>query len=175
MSVTQELSLFFRGYTGFADPSLPGGMWASQGSVLGDASGGVRIAQVVFQPSTSLRSSLFFSLERLYVFDIDNNAKVGDVSTNNFALAPNVGGLVALNGNLVAGASGAVLSSEAQEAIDRGHLLGVQNTPNTELALNYFTTNVDGIILAVVFQGYFWTARSILAPGGPSRPPQGLY
>jgi len=179
MSVLLTSPVRYRGFQGYGDPSLPTSHWFIGASLLGDASGGQRSFTFEFASAgLSFRNSQWYSLEEVYVFDTSNTAKAGQLNASNFAMnvSPNViGGGLFISIDLEAGQTRASLTSDAQAMLRGGFFLGRQNGVGTSTAIIIDYPNVNGATLIVTAGGYVWSPRSNLVPGGPSRPPVGLY
>jgi len=177
LSVATVTSVRYRFFPGFPDDSLPIGYWAVSGLTLGDASGGTREVQLEFNPATAPRGAVFFSLEQVTVHDGNNAAKQGEFRTVNMDPIPGLSAVAITNrwaGDLEAGAASAMLNPATQTVL-RGWWLGRQAVAAVATQFRFLTTNSDLNILTVTAQGYLWGPRSQNAPGGPSRPLQGLY
>jgi len=53
--------------------------------------------------------------------------------------------------------------------------LGQQNSPSSTTSISFSRDNDNLDVLDVQIGGYIWSARSTSVPGGPQRPPTGLY
>lgn len=177
MSVSTTAPALYRGFQGYANRALPAGHWFLGTSVLGDASGGARTITVEYQPATGPVNSRWYSLEELYLLDTDNNDKACQAFSSNGTpvMSRTVGGLVSFECEILAGGSTATINPTTLMAVRQGIFIGRQNGSGTAFTFGVSTTNVNGATLAAQFGGYWWDTRSNLAPGGPTRPPQGLW
>ena len=175
MSVITEEFVRFYPFPGFEDPSLPAGSWAGVVAVVGDASGGTRIGDIVFAPAGQAISSRMFSLEQVAISDEDLTTKnptiqsiglgkAGDINFDSLFMS-----LQMIAGDTISGIRGSEL-----EAL-KGYFLGRQNRNTVATSLRITTVNSDGDNLILQAEGYWWDSRSLNVRGGPSRPARGMY
>jgi len=178
MSVNGQFGqVALRPFAGFAEPGLPSGMWNGRDQVTGDASGGNRNVSIKFNLSTNPINSLFYSLEFVSVLDTDNNQKVTFLTANNMDNLS--GGTFAHIMRAVIGASAATPGAAALDGDSQLNLrkifLGAQlnRLATTELLMQL--VNVNGSVLDLSCEGYYWTPLAVNAVGGIRRPLSGLY
>jgi len=177
MSVIIDTNYFRRPFRGFDDPSLPEGYWVASSSVTGDGSGGIREVRVKLQEVDQPLSGNMFSLEQLVLTeDEEDGAGPFIVRTTNMDTMGGLAGQYSSVGALAAGAAAVV-----GRAIVNTSAIGTRATwigaPFAAglATLGFAVDNITGNLYGVFAQGYIWGPRSILAPGGPQRPAQGLY
>lgn len=176
MSIVTQADVHYRRFNGYLDPRYPQGHWFAKLNLTGDASGGVMQAGLVFTRVAQARNSRLYSLEQVSLFSNNNGTpRPGRLFTTNMVGPP----LFSLEHrqiiNTGADAEGASSTVQATDLAFLPLFLGSQNAQGTtsELALTF--ANADGVVHALEAEGYWWGARSVLADGGPQRPPTGLY
>lgn len=176
MTVTGEETVEYRRFNGYRDPRYPEGTWWGVVSVTGDASGGFALLQLIFTLSSQGgRNSRLYSLEQVSIDSSLTTAAVPRLQTTNMSGPRGV--------SLAHRYALPIILTEATNAptIDAQHLsflplfLGEQRSVGVESNVNVTFINVNTIFFAFEAQGYWWGTRSILADGGPQRPPTGLY
>ena len=177
MTVFADFRLDIRPYSGYDNPALPVGAWIAQGSLVGDASGGLAIMNFRIHADGDPQISELFNLEQI-AFDTTGTASqaVILIARNMDSLAPNRPAFDqrwAFNTLPVAGVSFTALR------LDRATILPIWlggTNPNEGSAdIRLEMNNVDGLFYLATLQGYLWGPRSVLAQGGPQRPPNGLF
>lgn len=180
MSVSINFRVDMRPYSGYNDPAFPISGWIAQGGAVGDASGGNLIMDFNFMAGEEIpRISELFNLEQI---SIDTASAVSEVilmeTRNMDVLSP----ARAASPQKWAWITNAVLGNSAirSDFVPKGPLpiwLGVpnQDAPSQEGGIRFTWTNVDLRLYAITLQGYRWGPRSVLAPGGPQRPPFGYF
>lgn len=177
MAVVVIVDVRIREFSGYPDsPALPLGMWTSTGSALGDGTGGAAVIRFDFNQAGAALDSRYFSLEQISGVSTGVAALAATLSTNNLDHVA----LLAMPKNWPAdftAGSGSAVATMAAASVEamRGIQLGRQISIASASGLQFQTSNVDLIVLTVTLGGYFWGVRSLNAPGGPSRPAQGLY
>ncbi len=170
MSVIGETDIEYRKFSGFDEPQWPSGYWVGQGAVTGDATGGDMTMQITFNPVTALFNSQYYSLEQMFVNQVSQNSDIMGMLMANFDRGS------ALYHLSLVGTQSAQGNLELGDALNmRGLFLGQQRSPNSAQSISLTLDNVDGIVLTAKLEGYVWSARSTSVPGGPQRPPTGLY
>lgn len=176
MSVTGEASVQYRRFQGYLDPRLPEGSWFGSTSVVGDASGGEALTRLIFQlASQGSRSSRMFNIERISTDSTLTVAETSRIQTTNME-GPTSGTLANRFSLLMP-----LPQSAAGPAIDARSLLflplflGTPRAQGLQADVNIIFQNVTTILYVFEAQGYWWGARSVLADGGPQRPPNGIY
>lgn len=170
MTAVASIQVVRRPFNGYDDPRLPVGLWVSEQAVIGDATGGFRVVQLVFNPASAPRASLFYSLEQIHISDTDNNSKNGAITSQN--LDGVIGSQV---WRVTIGDGPALATIPFQNLPDFPLFLGGQIVQGTTSSLDFQFANVDGATLNCSAQGYMWSARSRSTPGGPQRPVGGLF
>jgi len=175
MSVLAISPFFKREFAGYDDPSLPQGIWQGQVSAVGDASGGIQSAAIIFNDTNAPRDPNFYSLDEM-------SASQG----------PSVAGaVIAFMSLLNMGGSGlsvarsyattlSVFNGTDVAMITRAMsfmpiFLGRQTATGANTNIQFVVPNDNGSTLVFSAMGYWWGPRSINAPGGPSRPLQGIF
>jgi len=174
MSIIDVNDITYRKFSGYEDPRYPSGMWLGEGLVTGDGSGGDSTVQIDFSKAAGLRNSQYYSLEEIFAVKGNNVSAAGDMLVTNFDVGDELIGrryhflLLATEG----GVSNLTLSPTAGTL---RMFLGQQSTPNSAQSISFIIDNTNLIDFAVRIGGYVWSARSSSVPGGPQRPPTGLY
>ena len=178
MAVSEDVPVVLRRFNGFSDPRMPIGFWAGQGIVTGTATGGSSFINFILAPAQANRLSLMFSLEQLTckTSDVTATSAVLDVagcdemSTRFSVIRPEVAFVL----EAVADPSFATIRADMLPGL-RGIWLGEQIDPTIGMSMNVGTPNINLEVFSARAQGYVWNPRSVLADGGPGRPPTGLY
>ncbi len=178
MSVSGNFRVDTRPYSGYVDPALPIGSYIAQAGIAGDATAGVVLINFLFQLSANRRITESYNLEQVSIDTDANSANRGSMATLNMdSLSPDRQAspqkwtfLTSIDG----------VSDSSLLLTDRGVLplwLGSPALPagSSAAGLRFTFLNVDLRLYAVTIQGYIWGPRSVLAPGGPQRPPNGFF
>ena len=167
-----------RPYSGYGDPSLPIGTWIAQVTGTGDATGGSVFLTVIFQEAeTGFRLSQMWNVEQISM-DMGTPTNLQGLMTTR--------AMNNLSPQRIAAEErwGFLLLSDGanQNAIDLAALAALPlwlGAPNDDFSvdsgLRFESVNVDTIDVNITCQGYLWGPRSVLAAGGPQRPPNGLF
>lgn len=175
MPVISNFRTEMRPYSGYRDPSLPVGAWIANGALIGDLSGGFIQMNFLFQFGQQPLNSQLYNIER---FSADISASLsllGEIQTrqmDNLAPGRPVGvqrWIFDITGDNVNNAS-CKLDSFSGLPI----WLGSCQEAFLECGVRFQFQNLDGLTHTVTVQGYVWDPRSVLAPGGPQRPPNGF-
>jgi len=176
MSVVAQQAAEFRRFAGYRDNRFPMGTWHCRALGVGDASGGTITIDCILALSTQRAlNSTIFSLEQHDLSRSDGNAGNYRLFSSN-ASGPSNAALIIDRVGLMIGV-GSVARS-ALDLKDSGWLplfIGSQRFQGITFRISIGMPNADGISFIATFQGYYWSARSVLADGGPQRPPTGLY
>jgi len=174
MSIIDVNDITYRKFSGYEDPRFPSGMWLGEGLVTGDGSGGDMTVQIDFSKAEGLRNSQYYSLEELFAIKGVNVSTTVDVLITNFDVGDEtIGRRYQL---LVLSNEGGVAALPMGDGWGTLRMfLGQQSTPNSAQSISFIMDNVNGIDWGVRIGGYVWSARSTSVPGGPQRPPTGLY
>lgn len=170
MSVLAELASRRRAFPGYQDPRYPLYIWVGQTVVVGDATGGTRVASIILATGLGPKVSLLWSLEQLSVLDSDNVSKNSDLT---FSGMDELLGTQITKLTIVDGITTASLSPRETPSLPL--YMGAHADQSIAAALTLTTTNVDAAVLVLAAQGYVWGSRSRSIPGGPQRPPTGLF
>lgn len=178
MTVSDNFRVELRRYSGYTDPALPIAAYIAQGGSVGDASGGSILQSFLFRLGTEpkIERSLMYNLEQLSAdYDADVNANIFFRTLNMNNLAPTRVASpekwsIALRGNNVSDGA-----SELQFMAGLPLWLGSPNSGGSDAGVRFEWENVDLRLVAATIQGYVWGPRSVLAEGGPQRPPNGLF
>lgn len=171
MTIAASSQIRWRPFSGYADPRLPIGTWAVNAGVTGDASGGLRVAQIVFVLATAPRASLMWSLEQMHVEDSDNNSKNGNIVASN--LDPIISSRTWRIGLGDSTTTALLVLPATYPTFPLW--LGGQAVGALTASLDISFANINASVLVVSAEGYIWAARSRSIEGGPQRPAQGLY
>jgi len=179
MAIILTVAPLIRSFRGYEDPALPAGYWFVRSAILGDASGSLMSLDIRFSTTNEPANSLMYSLEQYNV----NVSRVvfldARLDIGNFDPAPSQAstGSVTHFYAFFLTTDPAVSGRAALNLRDHSFLPLFLGSPNkffgTELGTDM--ENVLGTSMAVNAQGYFWTPGARNAPGGPQRPPNGLY
>lgn len=170
MSVLVELESRRRAFPGYDDPRYPLYIWAGQAVVAGDASGGNRVASIILASSSGPKVSLLWSLEQLSILDSQNTSQDMDLTLT---------GLDELLGTQVMRlqVSQGITTASLRPA-DYPRLpfyMGAHAAQSVAAAITLTAANAAATVLVFAAQGYAWGSRSRSIPGGPQRPPTGLF
>lgn len=159
-------------YRGFDEPQFPTGIWRAQKTVTGDGSGGQASIQLDFSKASQAFNSQLYSLEQLMMSHsvAGQNAEMRLANFDQSEVVPVYTVVILANEGTIP----AAISAEQVEAY-RALWLGQANVADTAQSLTFSIDNGNGEVTSVLAYGYVWSARSINAPGGPQRPPQGLF
>lgn len=176
MSVVAQQAVEYRRFSGYLDSRFPMGTWHARVLGVGDASGGTITLDAILALSTQRAlNSTIFSLEQHDLSRSDGNAGNYRLFTAN-ASGPSNAALVLDRVGTMIGV-GSVTRSALQLA-DSGWLpifIGSQRFQGITFRISIALPNADSPTFIATFQGYYWSARSVLVDGGPQRPPTGLY
>lgn len=174
MTIIEVTPIEYRKFSGYDEPQFPTGMWVGTPQVTGDGSAGDMVAQLNFTEATSFRNSQYYSLEQLVVtFNAAISSNLRLAITNMDSDIPNVSWRYSIE--LLLDQSGSASMRLRDAMAVKGIFLGQQRTVDSAAGMSFSQDNDDGQVLSVIAQGYVWSARSTAVPGGPQRPPTGLY
>lgn len=176
MTIVADAHVQQRTWRGYDDPGLPVGMFITQGTVLGDASGGRQLVIFTFKGEAEPASGRFYNLEQVEI----HYTQVGSIA---FAL-------VATNWDII-GPTGLVNRQWGGSLADNNNNVTAMTTflqlplpiflgtaaPVSALSaqLEVGVPNILAQTLLVTLQGYIWEPRSVMAEGGLRRPVDSLY
>lgn len=144
---------------------------------LGDGTGGLNSADIIFQDATQALGALLFSLEEFYIqvqgASADRevairNVNLGRRQINTFRKP------MALNLRRADTPDVAAISPADANGL-RGLILGTPFIQGSVATFQVLTANVDTEILSISGMGYVWPQIALQQPGGPQRPPNGLF
>lgn len=173
MAVIQPADVDYRKFSGWQQPGFPSGFWKASARVIGDASGGDMSAQINFSLATTPFNSQYYSWEEMMLsLDAETNVLISILVANFGDVDPVTGRrytlpLLANNGGF-----------SAVEGKQMGLLpifLGQQASPDSTTSITFTRDNSNLDVVDVQIGGYVWDVRSTSVPGGPQRPPTGLY
>lgn len=177
MTVLAVQDVFYRRYSGYPDSGLPEGMWMGGGAVLGDATGGTSVITLHFNPGSDVVSSRIYSLDQLAVYTdlgVSENVVMEQFNLGGPpSLAVGFRGFYRLDILSLFGLG--VSALQTRDAAFLPLFLGAQEDAAQTSQLAVTGINTDGRTLTFEAQGYWWGPRSILVPGGPRRPADGMY
>lgn len=171
MAVEQRKDLEYRGFSGYEDPRYPSGMYEVEGAMIGDATGGNMVLLFDYSLATSPFNSQFYSLEDIRITTFQAVDALAELAVVNFDSSVTTRYTM----ELVANESGfaSLRLNDALAVI--GLFLGRQSSRSANMSLSITLDNDDTILTRAFIAGYLWSARSVAVPGGPQRPPTGLY
>jgi len=180
VAVTVAVNPRRRRFNGWNDPRYPTGFWSLQHFLTGTASGGLQTIIFRFWDNGVPLDTQMYSLEQLSLQYTDNvTPRPISIRTAGFD------NLVSFNGQpdlgvvvlpITGPATGAIAMMTPQDAnYFRGIFLGAPGNSGQAADLVFAVENTISNILVVAGQGYVWGPRSVLADGGPQRPPTGIY
>lgn len=181
MTVLAQFRVDTRPYSGYDDPAFPIASWISQGLVIGDASAGSANIDLLFVFAEGLAAiTEMYNLEQLHVdTQVPTTEQILMRTQSMDNLAPNrpaaeQSWLIPLTST---GANDTVMSLVQASGLPLwlGSPTIVGGGGNLDSGLRFEFQNVNLVVYEVSAQGYMWSTRSILAPGGPQRPPFGLF
>lgn len=175
MSTSGEFFVSQANWLGYPQAALPNGVWFSTGSVLGDGSAGFTTVNHVFKQAGAPPNNQLYSLESCQVAASEGIGETvaiqGAGFTQTFGFSFQTGALTVINP-----AAPSTFNIETVRAF-RGTFLG-ELTRATAVAaqINVRIANPGvGPFLQSALVGYFWGPEAKSAPGGPQRPPTGLF
>lgn len=171
MAVEQRKAVEYRGFSGFEEPQFPTGYHRTEGAMIGDGTGGDQVLLFDFALATEQRNSQYYSLEELSITRFNSGSVTAEMEVVNFDSSVTTRYSLVLTPNQVAFAC--LRIDDAQQI--HGLFLGRQASPSGNMSVSFSHDNTDTILTRVLIGGYVWSARSTNVPGGPQRPPTGLY
>jgi hypothetical protein len=175
MSVTSTTDIQYRRFSGHLDPRLPEGQWYASARVNADASGGEATCSLRFSRAGEPLSSKLYTLEALSLFSNDGNTRTIELRMSNMSGPTNE--VLEHRYTVVADTTTnpARNAVRAREVTFLPIFLGAQRTTASQCLLSAIQTNTNGVEYFFQAAGYWWGARSVLADGGPQRPPGSIY
>lgn len=176
MTVSVTFRVDIRPYSGYSDPGLPIAAWIAQGGIAGDASGGNVILNFFFQLDDDPLISELFNLEQIAA-DTDGATSQEFIIT--FRNMDNLAFNRQLSDRIWRFQTTASLAGFSALTLDRADVLplwiGAPNRDEGDSGIRIQAANVLNRLYQITLQGYLWGPRSVLAEGGPRRPPGGLF
>lgn len=178
MTIVVDIPIRRLPYRGYDDPSLPVGIWWGSGVLVGDASGGTQQIRFLAKVEGDPVSGDMLNLEQIMAFVSTSTATSAFLSPVGFSPSRELPGVDALYrfqlDNLSSALGNSAIGHEHPKLpIFIGATRGGADTLST---IAFGITNLTATdSLSVSMMGYIWEARSLLAPGGLQRPPNGLF
>jgi len=174
MAVITVVDIITRPFSGYEELRFPSGFWRGNGFSTGNGTGGDHSIQMDFNKATALMNSQFYSLENLMIAIPTTADQEVDLLIANF---DRVAGVSQRDYTIQLVANERDVAAPPAQAVEglRGMFLGKQTDPNSAQSLSLTVDNIDGQIITAILEGYVWGIRSNSQPGGPQRPPTGLY
>lgn len=176
MTVAGSFRTEVRPYSGYIQPALPVGAWIAFGVLTGNGSGGFVQLNFLFQFGNNPLNSQLYSLEQ---FTAETNAAAtepGDFELINMDRLTQQTDLEVTRQSFAAisdGVGSAIVPMREMAGLP--FWMGGPNTALLECGLRFQFANTNLRVYTVSCQGYIWGPRSVLAPGGPQRPPNGFF
>jgi len=176
MTVIFDSHVQQRTWRGYDDPGLPVGMYITQGSVLGDVSGGNQLIIHTFKGEGEPASGRFYNIEQVDChYTATGTEAIFLVATNWEVSGPT--GLInrQWRATLQNNSNGVgAMSTDLQFPLPL--FLGITApVPSLAAQLEIGVDNNDGETFFSTIQGYIWEPRSVMAEGGLRRPQDSLY
>jgi len=176
MTVDTDFRVDTRPYSGYEDPGLPIASYIASGSSTGNGTGGNHLLSFLFQVAESDIVTERYNLEQFHI-DIGVAASLIAIMSAQgmdhlafpFRIAARQRWSLIVGSDGVADAAGAITEMSALPI-----WLGMPQ-PEVDAGIRFQIPNVDLQVVTASIQGYIWGPRSILAPGGPKRPPDGYF
>lgn len=176
MAVAAEQAVEYRRFNGYLDTRYPEGYWYGVVSVTGNVTGGTQVCILAFgENPPAFRNSRIYNLEQFSVLGTPNTVRGVVLNARNFDGPSNAGMLrnYMINRQSAGGSPNSATEGEGYNFLPL--FLGSQGDLADVQALQATMTNVDGDETTFEAEGYWWGPRSVLADGGPQRPPTRLY
>jgi len=163
-------------------PGLPTGIWRGEIGVAGDASGGDRSVELIFQLTADALSARIYHLGQLTIrASVETADSQFHLSCSmgwaraNFGANPSFNSLRCV-GTLVEDPvlGESQLSPADMAAFQKGQLLGAPFNPATQAQIQLFVPNVDGSTLTLTAMGYVWDQVAINSNSGIRFPANGI-
>jgi len=177
VSVTQIGRLTFLPFRTPPNASQPAGIWTSQITVLGDASGGNVFANHEVILLTEPFSALMLTLEQIHLTDTTNASVTWLFEATGFEEHDPVGNRnVLIHFAVIGGGPEAATALLPTNSLRRPVFLGrCDRTSGQDSTMRVIRSNVDAASFRSDLFGYYWTPDAMNAPGGPQRPPGSLF
>ena len=171
MTVVGQFSYDIRPYSGYQPPGLPIGAYIAQGGLAGDASGGSVIFTFLYMTEQEEKITELFNIEQLEI-DTDGAAQTLMMETVNMDSLSRNRPASKRKWQSVTVAHVGDAAIPVDSSLTRPIWLGSPNIDARAGTAGFRVSfvNIDLRLYAVTIQGWIWSSRSILAPGGPQRP-----
>lgn len=176
MTVQGDFRVEVKPYSGYDNPSLPIASWIASGTLTGDATGGAVQFTFLFQVAESDNVSERYDLEQLAIdVEIGTNVVVMMEAQGMEQLA-----FPSRNVEEQRWAMQVLTDGSGRAAVPLADLAGLPiwlGMPifGVDAGVRLRFLNIDTIVYNATLHGYIWGPRSVLAPGGPQRPPNGYF
>jgi len=173
MAFIEVVDVTYRKFSGWQEPQFPSGYWQGSARVIGDATGGDMSGQINFSRVTEPFNSQYYSWEELMVTTDEEATVPLGILIANFGLVTPVTGR-----RYTMFVTGDNSGNASVEGVQMGLLpifLGQQASANSAVSITIIRNNDNLDVMDILIGGYVWDVRSTSVPGGPQRPPTGLY
>ena len=177
MSTLGTIQVAYRRFNGYRDPRYPEGQWVGSVTVSGDGSGGTTTGSLVFAEATDVAiNSRIYSLEELGLSIDATSDTEGRISTDNLGSGGPAAFQHRFSVELTAVANLTTVQIAAGQLTMLPLFLGAMRVLSVQTRILAGIVNPGvGDDMRFEAAGYWWGSRSVLADGGPQRPPTGLY
>jgi len=162
----------------FASPGgpFPDGIWTSQLTGIGDASGGDLILVHEVITLTEPFSALMLTLEQLLLDDTQNSTANWLMEAIGFEEHNPIGNNNLLLHFATQNSVGAADALDIANLMRKPLFLGrADRASGQDSSISLRTGNVNGASFRDSLFGYYWTPGAMNVPGGPQRPPGSLF
>lgn len=177
MTVTVTGRVRFLPFRTPPNPSQPAGLWTSQLTAIGDASGGDLFLITEVNLLTEPFSALMLTIEQIMLTDTSNAGRTWTMEATGFEEHDPVGNRNVIY-DFVTSATGPTSATALNQSgtILKPIFLGrCDRTSGQDSSIRVITDNIDVFTFRQDLWGYFWTPDAMNAPGGPQRPPGALF
>lgn len=176
MTVSADFRVETRPYSGYDDPGLPIAAYVASGEATGDASGGFVNLTFRFQIAEGANVTERYNLEQLHV-DVQTGTNTAVVMVLQgmdhiqFPFRP----MARQEWTMILNSNGVADSSLPVSELAGLPIWMGMPVPGVDAGVEFQFPNLDTVLFTASVQGYIWGPRSILAEGGPRRPPNGFF
>lgn len=178
MSVTGIATIRPRMWVGFDDPGLPIGAYLGYVFAAGDATGGSLALQLDFKPVGQPANGNWYNIEHISCSKVGTGAQENiHFAAQGFEEIPGISGTQQVYRGEFQGTGSSAAALHYQQGFPPLPLFLGQSRPFAPGATSWLmlAANVAGIFFEMQVQGYVWTPRSLMAPGGMRRPVDSAY
>jgi len=177
LAIVGQINVESRRYSGWRDPRYPIAYWQGALAVTGNASGGLLGVDLVFQQANgpARLNSQMYSVERFSIKTSEQVSRTVRVAAINMGGPSNLGFSHSYSIELVTESNFVQANVAANQFGMLPLFLGSQRGAGVTASLSLVGANTDTVVYTFEAEGYRWDARSVLADGGPQRPPTGPY